>query len=331
MNRVCLLCDRAAPASELFCQEPCCQAERAPLVLAYGDRLGDVEVVRPLVTLRSSILYEAIHLQQRVFLKVAHSGREHEERLAREAALLRNLQSTGGSPRPGLPTLLSPYTRANAHTSLVGRAMLADRLVAYTLLAHLPGEPLQDVLAKYPQLWIDHIGWITIELASAVAQMHGAHHLHLALGPECVFVHFSGDQGIPRVTLLDLGLAATLRESTDGRVYTEHWYPEAVRPSATAPELLSPAQVGGGVVAGPSADVYGLGLVLYELLAGASPFPRSQVLTPVVVEQVAAGRLRPLNRADVPPIGELVLRMLSRDPRQRPPDAPHDCRGAQGD
>lgn len=320
MNRVCLLCDRIAPKSALFCQEPACQAERAPLVLSYGDRFGDVEIVRPLVTLRSSVVYAAIHLQQQVLLKVAHPGADHEQRLVREAELLHRLQ-VGGQAGDRLPNLLQPYTRANARARLVGRAMLADRLVSYTLFAHVPGEPLTDLLKKHSQLWIDHIGWITVELASAVALIHGAHHLHLALGAEAVLVHFAGDQAVPRVTLIDLGLAATLRQTTDNRTYAEHWYPAAVRPGATAPELAPPRPVSGGVAAGTATDVYGLGLVLYELLAGAPPFPRTSIATDALTLQNAPAAMRPLRRADVQPIADLALQMLDRNPARRPPDA----------
>ncbi len=290
------------------------------MVLSYGDRLGDVEIVRSLVVLRSAVIYEAMHLQQRVLLKVAHPGQDNEQRLVREAELLQQIQATG-QQRSVLPTLVSPYTRANAQARIVGRAMLSDRLVTYTLLAHIPGESLQDVLKKHPQLWIDHIGWITIQLASAVALVHGAHHLHLALGPECVFVHFAGDQGVPRVTLVDLGLATTLRQATDNRTYVEHWYSDVVRPSGIAPELVSPVRVASGVGVGTQTDVYGLGLVLYELLASAPPFPRSQIAPEPIHARIVAGQIAPLMRADVPPIVKLTLQMLAPNPSERPRDA----------
>jgi serine/threonine protein kinase len=198
--------------------------------------------------------------------------------------------------------------------------MLSDQLVSYTLFAHIPGEPLQDVLKKHPQLWIDHIGWITIELASALARLHGANHLHLALGPECVLVDFAGDQGIPRVTLVDLGLATTLRQATDNRTYAQHWYSDAVRPSATAPELVKPVQVSGGVGAGTQTDVYGLGLVLYELLASTPPFSRSLIAPESIYARIVSGQIAPLLRADVDPIVKLTLQMLALNPSARPPD-----------
>lgn len=317
MNRVCLLCDRTTSASELFCQEPLCQAERAPLVLAYGDRLGDVEVVRPIALLRTSAIYEATHMQQRVLLKVAHPGIQHEQRLVREAELLSRLQS-GKSASPTLPTLLSPYTRANARARLVGRAMLADRLVAYTLMQHIPGEPLQDVLKKHPQLWIDHIGWITIQTATAIALLHGAAHLHLTLSPESVMVQFAGESGVPQVTLLDLGLATTFRQQPNGALFADHWYAEAARPAATAPELITTAQT---VAAGPQTDVYGIGLVLFEMLAGSPPYQQQHVMPDGVFRRIRLGQMQPLRRADVQPIADLALRMLQTDMRARPADA----------
>jgi serine/threonine-protein kinase len=201
--------------------------------------------------------------------------------------------------------------------------MLGNQLVSYLLLAHVPGESLRDLLKKHPQLWIDHIGWITVEIASALALLHGAHHVHLALGPEAVLVDFAGDQAVPKVTLIDLGLAATLRATTDDRTYVEHWYPEVAHPNATAPELENPRPVGdgNGVAASTATDVYGLGLVLYELLAGTPPFPRPFIAQNALNSQSNARTPLPLRRKDVQPVADLALQMLHLNPKQRPADA----------
>jgi serine/threonine protein kinase len=199
--------------------------------------------------------------------------------------------------------------------------MLADQLVAYTLFEHVPGEPLQDVLGKYPQLWVDHIGWITIELASALTMLHSKAHMHLALSPESLLVHFAGERGVPRVTLIDLGLAAPVYTTSAGHQYVLEWYADAARPSDTAPELIAPQTVEDGVAAGLYTDVYGIGVVLYELLAGVPPFSRASIDLEAVKATVAKGLIRELNRADVAPLERLAKQMLSREPNERPKDA----------
>ncbi|WP_148256744.1 serine/threonine-protein kinase [Kribbella flavida] len=79
---------------------------------------------------------------------------------------------------------------------------------------------------------------------------------------------------------------------------------------------ISPEQVRGGK-ATPASDWYSLGCVLYELLEGVPPFVAD------TVEQVLRQHLEapppPVRRTDAAPgLGELVLRMLAKDPAQRP-------------
>ena len=89
MKRICLMCRRASPDDNLFCQETFCPAEMSPMIFNDGDWLGDIEILRPVAVLRSSALYEAMQAKRRVLLKVAHPGPENKERLKREAVFFR--------------------------------------------------------------------------------------------------------------------------------------------------------------------------------------------------------------------------------------------------
>ena len=93
----------------------------SPSILEFGEWLGDIEIVRPIVILRSAVLYEAIHQKQRVLLKVAHPGPEHKERLKRETEFLREVHFSFGS-NPNLPKLLPP----EAFSSLKRNAEVDD-------------------------------------------------------------------------------------------------------------------------------------------------------------------------------------------------------------
>ena len=85
MKQACLLCERTSLDGNLFCQESYCPAEMSPTILDAGEWFGDVEIVKPIIVLRSSVLYEARHQKKRVLLKVAHPGFHSKERLKREA------------------------------------------------------------------------------------------------------------------------------------------------------------------------------------------------------------------------------------------------------
>jgi hypothetical protein len=83
MKRICPLCERISQDGNLWCQERDCPAETSPIIMGYGDFLGDIQVVRLLYVLRTAVIYQAQRGEERVLLKVANNG--CEEQLKREA------------------------------------------------------------------------------------------------------------------------------------------------------------------------------------------------------------------------------------------------------
>jgi serine/threonine protein kinase len=262
MKQVCLLCERTSPDHNLYCQEIYCPAEMAPNILDYGEWLGDIEIVKPIVVLRSSVLYEARHQKNKILLKVAHPGEQHTERLKREAGWLCEMQGKKARS-PYMPVLLPPYANTTITDNPYGKAMLRGHLLYFCLFEHFEGEPLRDILTKNPQLWLYHIGWLMISLSYAVAFLQSKGMLHCGITPETVLVRFDEASNVPRVLLFDLGVVSTQRD------VSALWDPAFVLPTYTAPELLTP----GSPVANYATDVYGLGLTLYELLVGEPVFP----------------------------------------------------------
>jgi serine/threonine-protein kinase len=87
------------------------------------------------------------------------------------------------------------------------------------------------------------------------------------------------------------------------------------------PHYMSPEQVKGGQL-DPRSDVYAVGVLLYEMLVGRRPFESSS-LTGVLTAHITEAP-RPLSelRPDVgPQINAIVMRCLSKDPKQRYSDA----------
>lgn len=263
MHRVCLLCARAAPDDNLFCQEAYCPAERSPRLLAAGEWLGDIEVERPLSVLRSAALYAARQAGRPVLLKVAHPDQAAVERLKREAQLLVELGARGAS-RVSLPELLPPYLGSSLKDTPYGRAILQGHLLYFCLHRYVAGAPLPDLLAERPQLWVYQVGWLLSDVARAVALLQSHDCIHYALCPEAILVRLDEATGVPQVLLADLGLALARP------ALAAQWQQSLLPPAYTAPELIDTATP----PASFAIDSYGLGLLLYELLTGLRAYPQ---------------------------------------------------------
>ncbi len=93
--RFCERCKRLTTDGNLWCQDRDCPAEQGYPVLAYGDYLGDLKITKLITVWRTAALYECSRGKQTVWLKVAHSDPESEDRLKREAAFLKVHQRRG--------------------------------------------------------------------------------------------------------------------------------------------------------------------------------------------------------------------------------------------
>ncbi len=302
MRQDCLLCERTSP-NNLYCQEIYCPAEMSPTILDHGDWLGNIEIVKPMIVLRSAVLYEARHQQKKVLLKVAHPGPENRERLKREAEFLQ--QTQGKKEQTGhLPVLLPPYANTDIQRDAYGKVVLQGHLLYYCLFEHFAGEPLRDILAKNVQMWVYHIGWVMTNLAITVAFLQSKGKFHFGLSPDCVLMRLDEESDAPHILLFDLGIAS------ERGSFAADWYPFFVHPAYTAPELTPPRAPQPGY----AADVYGLGLVLYELLVGEPAFPYKVYSDEEVYDAVRHGRRVEMTRSeDVRKAADIAVRAVGTD------------------
>ncbi|MFO1285146.1 MAG: serine/threonine-protein kinase [Rubrivivax sp.] len=177
-------------------------------------------------------------------------------------------------------------------------AFIAMEFVAGGDLAHRSGRGQPMVAARA-------VG-IAERVAQALVHAHGHGVVHRDVKPANILI----DEAAGQVKLGDFGLArlADLQRSRTG-VF------------AGTPAYMSPEQLAAGAQ-DARADLYSLGVVLFELLTARLPHEAPSL--GALLRQVASGPAPPLHglRPDVPAaLSELVARLLAKDKAQRPADA----------
>jgi serine/threonine-protein kinase len=145
---------------------------------------------------------------------------------------------------------------------------------------------------------------IILEAAQAIHAAHNAGFVHQDIKPSNIMITTAG-----AVKILDFGLARPARALLEAA--------KAATFEGT-PLYASPEQIDGSPVDGRS-DIFSLGIVLHELLAGGHPFIISDEATSVVAERISERDVvRPLPQGLEPGLKTLTERMLAADPRERP-------------
>ncbi len=178
----------------------------------------------------------------------------------------------------------------------------------YLAMEWLEGETLSERLSR-GRLTIGETLTLGARIAASLAAVHKRRIVHRDLKPSNLFLAGSTIEG---VTLIDFGIA---------RVVAADW--TLTEPGALmgTPGYVAPEQARGAEGVDARADVFSLGCVLYRCLTGAAAFEgedRLSVLLKVMIEEPP--RIRALN-ADVPrELEDLVTRMISKVPSDRPRD-----------
>lgn len=180
----------------------------------------------------------------------------------------------------------------------------------YMVMELLDGESLADRLA-YRFLTYREIFHVVPPICGVLGEAHRNDVVHRDLKPENIFlVDVHGRSEFPK--LLDFGIA-------------KHLTDETMTQSGTlwgTPAYMSPEQAKGEAVAA-AADVYAIGIMLYELICGNLPFHSSTQMG-LAMKHISVPA-RPLlsipGLLSVPDeLDSLILKMLSKDPSERPAD-----------
>lgn len=287
MKLICTLCEQMSDDGNLWCEQIDCPAGNIPIVLGYGEFLGDIKVTRLLRLFRTAAVYEAEREDTPILLKVAHQA--HEEALKQESALLARLATAN---QPNLPRLLPAYRQGNIKSHSYGKAVFRNEIKYYEVFEHISGEFLRDRLLQNPQPWYQHAAWITLGVAHALTYLYkhdGG--LHLNICPDVILIR-EDNNGTPIPVLLDLGMILK-PQTVDNTVMEQALH--HIMPSYIAPDLMQT-----GVKLNESSDVYGMGLLLYEMLNGAPPYAYRLRGDDEIRAEVRKSTLPVLDRRDIP-------------------------------
>ncbi len=177
-------------------------------------------------------------------------------------------------------------------------------------MAYISGDNLAKRLHDRGVLPVDEVRRIVRDVADALAYAHERGVVHRDIKPDNILL--DAENGRPMVT--DFGIARAVSDG-DSRL-------TATGMAIGTPAYMSPEQAAGERVIDGRSDLYALGIVAYQMLAGEPPFSAGS--TPAMLVKHISEAPVPITqrRADVPPdLARAVMLMLEKDPANRFPSA----------
>lgn len=267
------------------------------------ERIGPYRIVRLLGKGGMGAVYEGVHdaIERRVAIKVLHAELARRQDIAMR--FVNEAKAVNRIEHPGL-------------VQVTDHGQLPDGM-AYIVMEFLKGDTLgQRMKRQGGKLAAAEVIRLGRQVASALAAAHDKDIVHRDLKPDNIMIVPNADvPGGEQSKVLDFGIAKLTEVQTgDSEAHT--------RADALlgTPRYMSPEQCRGGGHTDSKSDVYSLGVIFYELLAGAPPFvgnSHGELIVahmmhqpPPLAERVESGTPEPLV--------QLVMRMLLKDKEARP-------------
>lgn len=178
--------------------------------------------------------------------------------------------------------------------------------LAYLVMPYLTGGSLRDVLARHSALPLDEVVAYIDQAASALAYAHAQGVIHRDLKPANFLLHADG-----RLVLADFGIARIMEERSPGATLTK------TGSTLGTPEYMAPEMVR-GQTADYRADIYELGIVLFEMLCGHVPFTGNTFYAVMIKHiQEPLPLLHQINPAISLQVDAVVQKATAKEPQER--------------
>ncbi len=253
-----------------------------PLSERPGTRIGPYKLLQQIGEGGFGVVFMAQQdqpVRRRVALKVIKPGMDTRQVVARFEA---ERQALALMDHPNIAKVL------DAGATESGRP--------YFVMEYVVGDPVTEFADAHRLSVRDRLD-VFLQVCQAVQHAHQKGIIHRDLKPRNVIVSIV--DGKPFAKVIDFGIAkATGSALTDKTLFTEH------RQLIGTPEYMSPEQAEGSPDIDTRTDVYALGVLLYELLAGTTPFDAKRL------RSAAFAEMQRIIREEDPPLPSV---RLSRD------------------